>query len=775
MQAMQESELNTFHISTVVLIAGFVVSMLAYFSGTPPLYYISFAALLLSLILILSAIRSDIEKGSSSLVSTVLVIGLTVVYFSLRMTPADFSLIIGDASDYYWAGVSSALKGDDIGFFLPFTSSVAAIGFKIFGYKYLPIVTVLIYLNALGLLYLLFRELGINRILALAFIFFVQSIPLDIWLSKTTFSEPIWQIFILLLIYYGYLIINQKRPSWRVWFPFYLLIILLPMSRGSAVFIYGWIIFLSLYHFWRFGNFRVVIMITVSMLLLALSIHYTLPIKYRYLIGWQYSRIIPGITIAELMMILYGFIAFFVGSIYVMRWREKSFRALNLPLIFVLSAIALKIVVALFFSMKKSSSFIDLLLLNEFGLAREDLGIMLAIAAIFGGLYIHYRAAMGDRLLLLFVILYALFSIPFTMQGVSISDQHEMLLYWHRYYFSEFFIIHIVSLGVVVKLFYNFLGKYFSNKKVLLLSAVSLLTLLFFYSINLTMLNIVSSEGYLSNSSKIFTWLSDRAKDKKISVVYDEDIRYGSFDAKQLMYRGFYVTGVDVKSYQKVDRDQLNRDLVLEPDVFQSEFLLCLSTSRCDLNEELYTQVDRLSLPLWWRRNTDDIYHSKPVHLNTYAYLYKIKHSFRPEEMIYINSSSDLAPKLLGKGWYSIGSEAVWSGSEAQLIIPIDKLDRSSNYRLDLKFGTYYAAPDKPRAVSFSIQGVLLKQFKVVTINPQEYYIDIPAELLSENEKELTISITIPDAVSPSEVEYSKDLRKLGVSLYFIKLEKSKP
>jgi len=775
MESIREEDMHSLHIGIAILIVGFATSIISYFSGFVSLYYISFSLIVASLLYMFDSIRRDLDRVFDlSSTSIYLIVTFITLYAIQRSNLSDSSFITGDASDYYWAGVSSALKGDDIGFFLPLSSAISAIGYKIFGLGSLSAITAIVHIAVMPIYYFLFRKIGLASIVSLLLISLIQIIPLDIWFSKTTFSEPIWQVLVWMFIYLSYKILEDDRFSWSTYVPFFILISLLPMSRGSAVFIYGAIYFLAIYSFWRYGKLKIALLILLSMLVLTLSIEYTLPIRYRYLIGWQYSRIIPGINISELVTIFYSATTIFVASIFVIRWQKRLFRSLNLHLILVLLAIAMKIVVALLFSIKNGIPFINLLLLNEFGLARGNLGIILVVLIIIGLGSIYYRAAFkGDRLSLILVVAYTLFSIPFVMQNVTIWDQHDMFIYWHRYYFSELFAIHMVALAMVAKLLYS-VGSRVEIKESYFISILSIAVAgVFFYSISLPLHNVVTKEASLPKSSELFSWISDRSKAKSLSVVYDADIHYGIYDAKQLIYRGLYVTGVDVKNYIKVPKENLNRDIDFSPKVLDGDQILCLSTTSCNLDPDQFTLVDRFATSLWWRRSGIDIYRQRE-HLNIYAYLYDIKHKFSVGRYILFKNSSDIAHKLLGRGWYSIGREAVWSSQDAELIIP-NILEKGSRYQLQLIFNAYDPNKEGKKRVVISIGDRVVADLTISEIYPDLYLVDIPPEIVEGSRgKDIRVHLKSLDAISPYSIGASKDKRRLGIALYSLQLNKIK-
>ncbi|SFV62982.1 hypothetical protein MNB_SV-6-538 [hydrothermal vent metagenome] len=769
-----ETKSDYFYSGSIVAVVSLLVAMGSYLIGMQSFYYLSFALIIISLLLMLKSLYDDlVEDFKSTIYATLAIFFFIVLYLSQRLEPFEASFLIGDASDYYWAGVSSALNGDDIGIFLPLTSAISAIGFKLFGYRYIALIEVTIHLMVLLSFYHLLKRYLLAPAIAFAIIILVQMIPLDIWLSKTTFSEPIWQLLMLILIYYSIELTEKKQLNYSDVIPLYLLLLLLPMSRGSSVFIFVMLGFLSIYSLYSHNNLKSALLIALGMIALSISLHYSLEIKEKYLIGMQYRRILPHITANTLAMIFYLSSTVFISSLFLLR--KVRIKWLNFYIVMVALSIVFKISASLFFAHKKGVAYTKLLYLNEFGLLRSDLGMPLALLAIMGMVYLYIKALRGDRFSLIVVIFYSIFTVPFVMQNVSAIDQHEMLLYWHRYYFSEYLLIHLIAISAMVGLGYNILSKLTYSRITSSLLTVVPFTVLFLYSINLHLHNIVTSEGYLQGSSRFFPWLSSRVYgEQKVAIIYGSDVHYGILNAQQLMYRGIYVTGVKVGDYQKISPKEIKDNIKISEKLLKNDYLLILATNSCTIEMDKLIFIDRLSMPLSWRRSTDDIYHSSPVNSTINACLYKIRHHFEIDREVRFNKNSDIAPALITDGWYQFGKSAIWSQPKAKITLP-NILSNKKRYLLEMKFGVYNAIKESPKDLIISINGKEILHKSITQQYADFYSIDIPPEIIADGEKKITIDIEIPNAVSPYEIGYSKDKRVLGISLYSLKLsEKNK-
>ncbi len=758
-----------FYCGSIVAVVSLLVAMASYLTGMQSFYYVSFALIITALALMFKSLQDDLmEDFGSTLYATLAIVFFVILYMSQRLEPFEASFLIGDASDYYWAGVSSVLKGDDIGIFLPLTSAVSAIGFKLFGYEHIALIEVIVHIMVLLSFYHLLKQHLLTPTIAFATIVLVQMVPLDIWLSKTTFSEPIWQLLMLVLIYYSIRLSKKAKLQYIDIVPLYLLLLLLPMSRGSSVFIFIMLGFISLYSLYNHKNLKSALLIAAGMVVLSISLHYSLEIKEKYLIGMQYRRIMPHITVSSLAMIFYLASAIFIASLFFIKKIRVGW--FDFYKTIVVLSVLFKISTSLFFAHKNGIPFAKLLYLNEFGLLRSDLGMPLALLAIIGMVYLYIKALRRDRFSLIIVVFYSIFTVPFVMQNVSAIDQHEMLLYWHRYYFSEYLLVHLIAISAMVGLWYNILLRLRYSHTISNLFTVVPFSILFLYSINLHLHNIVTSEGYLKGSSKFFPWLANRVSDgRKVAVVYDRDLHYGIFNPEQLLYRGMYVTGLDVDNYQEIASKEIKDDMPISQKLLKDDNLLILSTNSCLIKRDNLIFVDRLSIPLWWRRNTDDIYHSSPVHTNMDACLYKIKHHFEINREIYFDRDSEIAPDLISDGWYQFGKTGIWSQPKAKIVLP-NILSDKKRYILEMKFGVYNALKKSPKDLIIRINGREVLHKSIIQQYADFYSIEIPTGLITSDDKNITIDIEVQKAVSPYEIRYSKDRRVLGISMYSLKL-----
>jgi len=604
--------------ATSLLLFALIGSMVAYVAHLSVLQYITFILLVMAMVYAILAMKYDLDKSTNSAyLSMVLLIIMTVLYLWQRAKISYFYFNVLDASDYYLAGVSSVLRGDDVGNFLPLSTALSATGFQLFGYKYAPIMTSIAYFPSLIWVYFLLRKMRLAPFMSYAFTLLFMSIPLNIWISKTPFSEGLWQMLLLIFLLISYQITAKKSVSYRTYIPMGILLILLPLSRGEGILVYGLVFFIALYHLWKFHHIGYALLILSGLFWSILGLYISLKMRATYLLEHQFSRLIPDIDVGMLIglvfMVLVG-MAFFLLLVY--RFK-RFFHSRWFPLTVVVGTWMIKITFAWMLSVKKHILVYQLLYMNEYSFMLGNLGFPLTFMVVLGLILLHLKALKGDRLALLFVLLYTVFYIPFMMQNATFSKEHEFFLYWSRYYFSILMVVHLVALGMLFGYFDRWLKNFTTilpYTRVLFLLMVCLG--LSVYSLDTKMYAVVTKEGYLENSYKLFPWLQKHIGKETLSVVYATDIKYRNYGVKQLMRKGFHIVGLDIPYYRQVRADAFAKPLELPSQVFKRPYILCLSQLPCQISHPNLELVDMLELPVLWRNTRE----KKTIELKAYLY-----------------------------------------------------------------------------------------------------------------------------------------------------------
>jgi hypothetical protein len=590
------------------LLLGLGFGLGAYYTHGMFLYYTGFTFISFGLILLVVVmIRELVEKNDSKVFSFLIVLGLSLLYFVLRLQVHRFDFGVGDAADYYVAGVCSVTYGQDIGFFLPLTASVSGLGFSIFGSAYAPFMHVVVYFATIPLGYLIARALRLHRTLALFMTLLMVINPLSIWFSKSSFSEPIWQLLLLCFVWLFYYIVQRSSVRPLEIILLYLILALAPFLRGEGVIYYALMLLLVLYHLWQHSNLKTALILVGGLFVLALSIHLTLGIREHYLIGWQFSRIIPGVTPVILMSILYGVAVSSALLIYWVGSAKTCFHKVPFAMAITILTLLFKVGVAYVYAKKREPSFFDYLCLHEYEFAVGNFGIPLTLLIIAGLFLLYIRAFKGEALALVLVTIYAIFHLPFVMQGVTFYDPHELFLYWNRYYFSVLMMVHLFALALSVGFIFHLLNKVVSKKQYSLWLVWAIMLGIMLSSLNLNVAKIVVQESYLQNSDKVFTWLKKYVGRGDISVLYDNSIRYerhnGLYDTKVFVSRMLNVRKVYVKKWKKVHTKQFNAHLKLDNDFLFTNYLVSFSTKKNRVHDKRLKVIAKKVFDISWREH----------------------------------------------------------------------------------------------------------------------------------------------------------------------------
>jgi hypothetical protein len=135
--------------------------------------------------------------------------------------------------------------------------------------------------------------------------------------------------------------------------------------------------------------------------------------------------------------------------------------------------------------------------------------------------------------------------------------------------------------------------------------------------------------------------------------------------------------------------------------------------------------------------------------------------------------SASLLPAL-GSGWYDLEIDHVWSGKGALLELPLPSQCKPRRCLVKIHFIAFGASSNRP--VDVYISG---NKGNSESINPLHITTALPQEVLvplDSGETEITqhITIKVPAAISPKELQGSADERTLGIALLGIDLIETK-
>lgn len=145
-------------------------------------------------------------------------------------------------------------------------------------------------------------------------------------------------------------------------------------------------------------------------------------------------------------------------------------------------------------------------------------------------------------------------------------------------------------------------------------------------------------------------------------------------------------------------------------------------------------------------------------------------------ELVYPINVADRSISLLRalrSGWYDLESTQVWSGTEAELRLPIPMENRGGGYAAEIAFFVNGASAERAVEIMFEteVNGAPVAGQLVFRSGALQRVL-VP---LSAGSADQFLRIRIPNATSPKDLQESLDVRVLGVALRSIELVRGGP
>lgn len=126
---------------------------------------------------------------------------------------------------------------------------------------------------------------------------------------------------------------------------------------------------------------------------------------------------------------------------------------------------------------------------------------------------------------------------------------------------------------------------------------------------------------------------------------------------------------------------------------------------------------------------------------------------------------------VIGAGWHGLEHAHVWSNKEAKLKLPVPADCGPGQCSVVLTLSAYGASKVRPVTVTFQVDAQDVKPpAPLVVHGSEQQQVTVP---LSSARPVQVLTIQVPQAVSPMELQGAADSRVLGVALYGAKLERS--
>jgi len=749
----------------ILLVTTLVASLSSYYLYSSTGRQFTFLLMILSLMLLFLAMFQDLKpKFKNPYIVWGILFLMIVVYFLQRSEIHRFDFMVGDASDYFAAGICSVTFNQDIGYILPLSATITAVGYEIFGIKNVLLSYIIFYLSSVPLFYYLFRKLGLSAYLSLVMSALLIYIPLSIWYAKSSFTEPIWQILLFTFVINMYSILQTNTFTWKNIIIAYMIFFLAPMLRVEGVLYYGLITFLALFHFWKYANDKIFVFSGVGLFIIAISTHITLRLRPDYLLHRQFNRIIPHATEENVMIILYTLALLLIFIFLLVYLFKKIYSKFNFCMFIIVFSIFSKLGLAYVYAIKKHISFFDMLFVNEYGLALGNFGIPITLMMIIGLFLLYIQALKGHILPMLLVVIYTIFYIPFVMQAVTFFDPHAFFFYWNRYYFSVFMIIHLFALGISFQYVYTMLKKYITNTKTLHTSFIVFFLLLLFSSINIKLYTISVNESHLKGSYKLYTWVQNHIGKQPLSLVTESGIIYAqkaSPDGKEtieyLIGRMFNIYHMPIKGHTSASSKELINGFQYTPPSRKVNYVLCVSTHPCQLKNNSLYLIDTLMLPLEWREHfgldanasrvhQGDVSKSVVKHLPLHATLYNVVPRIQLGQALSFKHMTPSTLSMFEEGWTVLPDSGMLSKKKKAVIsLAMIRNNPTTDYILTLRYAIMDATKASAKTVLFSYKREKIKEVSTDSPYTKTVQLRLSKNLIKSQhgEKELIIE-TVP-------------------------------
>jgi hypothetical protein len=407
-------------------------------------------------------------------------------------------------------------------------------------------------------------------------------------------------------------------------------------------------------------------------------------------------------------------------------------------------------------------TFAEMLFINEYDLVVGNFGIPIALLMVVGLAILYYRAFKGEILPLVLVVVYTIFYLPFAMQAVTFSDPHAFFMYWNRYYFSVLMSIHLLSLGLVFQVLYNYLQKMIKNKKLVLGSFVSIFIIVLLFSMNIKLYQIVVNDSHLKGTHKLYSWVKKHVGTNGIYIVTEDGVVYkqnarpdGLEKIEYLIGRMFSLHKVPERGHEVIESDRFSSKVNYRLPKVNVKYILCVGTQMCHLENERLSLVDTLDIPLKWREHFGLDKNASSIHQGDItksviqksilrASLYKVGDKFSVGKKASLKHNTVISSQLLGDGWNFINNRSSAFSSEGKGTIVLPKIKKLKNkvYQLSLRYAVINASKNSVKTLNFTLSnGKILKSVTVNSHTTKEVELILPNTVLDDTPHDVVITM----------------------------------
>ena len=764
MNTENEAATSLYVLSVFVVMAG---CLAAFFSSNIPLYSATMIGLIV--LFVIGAIYPLVAFRPDKNLKLYLIAWVNgiIVYVLMRHNLSDFTLWVGDASSYLWDGIHSIEKHEPSGFFPPLSSAISSVGYFAFGITNIPIASIIFGVASVVLIFTLFQQAEFDWWQAWLSAMVFGLLPLSIWFTKTTFSEPIWQIIVIgsIVAVSGYATQREYRSVSTVAYILVLALCLImaPWARGTAPFLLA-VMLPSIFLFNK-NNWLLppaILFLVVPFFLV--SFYFSLHVREPYLIGWQYTKVLKSATPVLIFAIVSGLVALMVALVFLIRRMNYSTRAVRTILI--IFALLAKYSSATYFAIKYGREITKYIYGKELSFFLQSFSGFAIPLVLFGSLIVLKRSIVSGGVWLAILLTYLFFSIPFNLMGIDATRAHEMAFYWSRYYYSELYFVHFVFIAISLSWIVKLISAYFGRNGVSPIIIRVIFTISLLSACSWGNIGFVYKNSYLEGSAGFVQWLMKYKSGNSVALIFDKEIRYGGYNGS-VLFSQLNRSGMPVEvsgDFNSTTTSQRLRELTKNNEVV----VFCFNVPSC-VHGFKHNEIGRYADVITWQKHLPPHprNHIKTLSLDVVAY--QLEQEWALLSTMDVNQSNENRIKemgILNEGWHNIEYSGVWSYSTSNLLIPVpDECIYESKCLLEISFSVFNASPSSPKEVLVEIEGEQFGKWLISSNKIVTRQVPISINNTSKNSNRVSISIVVPEAISPSELGVGSDSRVLGISL----------
>lgn len=761
----------------VVLITSLILFHLGTFN------YFNFIFHLIILISILINIFyinvSNLIKRQGNINILILILFIFTISFYSYIPVSNFIFYIGDAGHYVNSANKMVLTGRGLGGFFPLNQSWLGVFSAIFGREYtsygaLYISTII----PISFFYLIKQIYHDTKVALFSFVLIGFNI-LSIWFARLPFSENLMSYLNINILLFYIKFFKEKNSRLKL---YYLILTGCFFTLACLTRVTGliWMMALSCNYYYNLLFVKKdekyqFILIVIAFLGYIYSVYFALNFGANYYINWQLKGYIPFINSKEkvyflhLIWALILLLPFFVV-------RNKKFKKFKLLYIYIkrrhfVATISMYLIFTLLISViikdLNNISFVNLIY-NLKNLIVQDIYYLKSFFS-YGSLLIFplgfiifskkYNPFKKNSLSLLW--LFSIFFVILYYIRVVYTRNHDLYLYWFRYFYSEVFLIYAIMISssfIIYKknIYYKFI--------LIVFFVVYLTTSSFWIQINYNV-------NYLNNAFEVIENINKSIYEKD-SVIFLESRYYRKWLFPNFRHCILYplkfsynlnIEDNDVYNSAFSEDSSINKSKILHfLQKGKTVYILIISDSDKDYYNEIEQKFMNSGINLkhiesfnsvitikkhYWR----NIFHKKMELYPIYVSIYKLKKLvILPEKYSF------------KKGFYKDNNWTNGNGIINNINLPLHSKNKY------IIVNTYGLNPFKNNLeklnLSIYVNGKKLKYVKKVK---DSYYFKINNNDIKEIKKINIISSTFV----PKELGINNDTRKLGIDVHSITIE----